>query len=262
MSVQQKIIILLFFLPILGFSRNTISVEIQNNTSVPIEIQKTDDHCWYPNDFESNTQINSGMSKSFSSEDKASGNCYDDGAAITTDHQIDLKVDSNYGSSTFTLGIYYSFGWKGHYFYKNVKNDENLTLDVTNDGSSYLVTVGGHLVPNIISVGLGKINASISGYALNYANRKYYYPGPTSDNGYKVDVMFSNTPAICHINLNRLFEYENIACDGMTGVHPAYNKKNNAVLFLCESFSNNGACPWINKEGSGLRSEAAKALYG
>ncbi|MCF6764176.1 hypothetical protein L3V82_00210 [Thiotrichales bacterium 19S3-7] len=199
-----------------------------NTTDLDVVVVKDKSKCWYDKDFSTKMIIPANGSKTFTTEDKASGGCYDDGAGITHDHYIKLKVIDAFNlQSDFKLHTDYSAGWKAHC--KGPDTGKN--IDGKRSSCSYTITINSFAIQphfKINSIGLGDISST-----------------PLNRDQSKIQLNFSRVATACYILLDQDGYANELSCsDSDVG----FKNKGTHIDFLCQQVDHNDSqCPYILK---------------
>lgn len=197
---------------------------IFNNTNNTITISNSGSHCWYDDDLSKPQNIKPGDTWTFTTEDKDSGWCYDDGLGIKRDHYIKLNVANASENETITLSSYMTPGWHDHC---TSTPAGSITI---NGGCSYAIVVNGigsskNYSLNLNSINLGKIEV-IDGEGRNLKSNQNSY---NLENKIDYSIEFSRTTASCSILDG------NIKCNQAIG----FTNDNNKIAFTCQQVSQN-----------------------
>ncbi|MCF6765127.1 hypothetical protein L3V82_05035 [Thiotrichales bacterium 19S3-7] len=241
------VLLIVFYLPYVADAKTVMHGEFVNNTTDEITVKKTGSHCWYDDDLSGSHTIAPGATWSFKTEDKDSGSCYDDGAAITTSHYINLSVssDSN-GTRNIQLNSHMSAGWHDH-----CGDSTDTNIDISG-GCNYNVKVnplGSPLTFKIKSIGLGKVSETACGSNLTsaYDGTPYIQCTSTTDDGSNyvniLNVNFSSSGSACNILVKSDGTIQTVNCDNNVSYDFTSDKD---VVFLCQQAdSNSSTCPWL-----------------
>ncbi|MCF6776550.1 hypothetical protein L3V83_08195 [Thiotrichales bacterium 19X7-9] len=232
--------ILFFTFTVSSYAKNILTGTIINKTGMPIIVEKDNSTCWYDNNgtFKDNIALSADEKKSFTTEDNASGNCYDDGAAFGSafnhTHTLKLKVTDIFGGvSSFTLSTFMYPAWNDQC--QNVS--KGMGVSATRSGCYYTITI--NPLTKMASIGLGK-----------------YYLQPIGNT--KVKVTFTSTLTACYAEINANKTLKNLYCDH---TNVASFLKDNKLVFMCQQGQKGDSrCPWVTKKSDSV-SSPVKFIY-
>ncbi|UTW43516.1 hypothetical protein KFE69_05340 [bacterium SCSIO 12844] len=233
-----KFIIIFLFMSNFVYAETFVSGRIINKSAFPIVVSKVSSNCWYDNEdtFQNDFVIFSNESKDYRTQDKRSGDCYNDGVAIQKTHFLKIKITDIFGNSSIVrLSTYVTSGWKGHCYDPQV--DGSGILITSNDKCNYDLSIS--LLTSVHGIGVGKI------YTSSY-------------NPQKTKITFSSTNTACYAELTDSMEIRDIYCDS----HNIDSRVvKNKVVFFCQQHTNSdSSCPWAFSQKKAVNTSPVKFL--